>query len=61
MTSASGGRLGDELGSDEAVVDEHVARADELEAAGRDQAGVARPGADEVRRSSELVPTRPAK
>ena len=47
--------LGDELGSDEAVVDEHVAAADELEPARRDQARVARAGADEVRRSCERL------
>ena len=40
-------RLVDELGGDEAVVDERVAGADELEAAHGDQAGVAGAGADE--------------
>ena len=42
------GRLRDELRRDERVVDEHVAGANELEPAGRDQPGVARAGADEV-------------
>ena len=35
-------RLGDELARDEPVVDEHLARAHELEPAHRDQAGIAR-------------------
>ena len=42
IRSASVGRLLDELLGDERVVDEHVARADELEPAGGDQARVAR-------------------
>ena len=42
------GRLRDELRRDERVVDEHVAGANELQPAGRDQPGVARAGADEV-------------
>src|SRR5439155_14959472 len=42
-----GGRLVDELGSDEAVVDDHVARTDALEALDRDQPGIAWTGADE--------------
>ncbi len=61
MTSAPDGSLGDELGSDQPIVDEHVARADELEAAGRDQAGVARPGADEVDGHPSSSRTMPAK
>ena len=61
MTSAPGGSLGDELGSDQPVVDEHVARADELEAASGDQAGVAGPGADEVDGHPSSSRTMPAK
>ena len=61
MTRAPGGRLGDELRRDEAVVDEHVARADELQPAGGDQPGIARARADEVDASSELVAHEPAK
>ena len=53
--------LGDELGSDEPVVDEHVARTDELEAAGRDQARIAGPGADEVDGHPSSSRTMPAK
>ena len=41
------GRLGDELRRDEAVVDEHVACAHALEPLHRDEAGIARAGADE--------------
>ena len=40
--------LRDKLGGDEPVVDEHVARPEEIEPARRDQARVARAGADEV-------------
>ena len=47
-TSACVRSLGDELGGDEPVIDEDVARADELEPSHRDQTGVAGPGADEV-------------
>jgi hypothetical protein len=41
----AGGRLVDELGSDEAVVHDHVAHAHALEALDRDQPGIAGPGA----------------
>ena len=60
-TSAPDGRFGDELGSDEPVVDEHVAGTDELEAAGRDQARIAGPGADEVDGHPSSSRTMPAK
>ena len=56
-----GGRLGDELRGDERVVDERVARADELEPAGGDQAGVAGAGADEADASSERSSTSASK
>ena len=49
------GSLVDELLRDERVGDEHVARADELEPAGGDQARVAGAGADEVDGHSELL------
>src|SRR5581483_5698969 len=42
-----GRALGDQLGGDQAVVDEHVAAADQLEPPRRDQAGIAGPGADQ--------------
>ena len=49
------GSLVDELLRDERVGDEHVARADELEPAGGDQARVAGAGADEVDGHPELL------
>ena len=53
------GRLLDELRRDERVVHEHVAGANELEPAGRDQPGVARAGADEVDGHESARSTRP--
>ena len=47
----------DELGRDEPVVDEHLARLDELQATHRDQPRVAGPGADDrnAQRSSSAT------
>ena len=58
---AQSARLGDELGCDQAVVHEDVARADQLQTAGRDQPGVARAGADEPDRHSNASSTSRAK
>jgi hypothetical protein len=56
-----GARLVDELLGDEAVVDEHVAAADELEPARGDQTGVAGTGTDEPDGHSSDSATSPSK
>ena len=50
-------RLGDEVRRHERVVDEHVAPAHELQAAGGDQPRVARPRADEMDRHESASST----
>jgi hypothetical protein len=55
------GCLIDELGTDQSVVDERVARSNELEAFDRDEPGITRPRADEIDGHGSSLATRSAK